>query len=204
MKKTGLILGLLLVLSLAASGGWYLWQTKIKPPAVTPASSATTPFAAAPSLLTWNDPAGFTLQYPQDLTVNKHDEDKDNYAHLEFTHKDHPGSIIIWAKDTTAADITAWVRTEKTFAGASILDTTLGGQPAKKILLTGTTKKLFVGTIFDELLFLVEAQLDEEGYWLKIADTISQSFAFKPIPETEAAAGGVSQEEAVDEEEVIE
>jgi hypothetical protein len=47
------------------------------------------------------------------VTVDKHDEDQENYAHIEMTHKDQPGTIIIWAKDTTAVDGAGWVKKEK-------------------------------------------------------------------------------------------
>ncbi len=76
------------------------------------ASSATAP-ASAEKLITWNDPAGFTFRYPDGLNLNKHDEDNQNYAHLEFTSKSHPGSLVIWAKDTSAADAASWFKSEK-------------------------------------------------------------------------------------------
>ncbi len=164
--------------------------------------------------LTWNDPAGFTFQYPDGLTIDKHDEDKENYAHIEMTHKDHPGNIIIWAKDTNASDVTAWVRTEKRFKDASILDTTLGEKPAKKILLATPSSTLIVGAIDDEILFTIEASLDEEGFWSKIHDEITESFAFIPIAsdkKSNSSSENVGseqprgvEEEPFDEEEVIE
>ncbi len=203
MKKVIVIAGILFLLLTLSAGGWYFWQRRIASSAVSslvPASST----SENKKFLAWDDPAGFKLQYPQDLVMNKHDEDKDNYAHLEFTHKDHPGSIIIWAKDTNASDVTAWVRTEKAFSGASILDTTLDNQPAKKILLEGTPKKLVVGTIYDELLFMVETTLDESGFWAKTHESIVGSFTFKPVASTSVSGDStVGAEEAVDEEEVV-
>ncbi len=153
----------------------------------------------APKLITWDDPARFTFSYPEGVSVNKHDEDKDNYAHVEFTNKDHPGNLIVWAKDTSNADVTAWVRTEKSFEGATAIDTTLGSQPAKKITLPPNT--LIVGTIYDELLFTIDATLEDKAYWTQVQDAVGNSFSFKPV---QAAAGGaVSGDSAVDEEETI-
>ena len=37
----------------------------------------------------WDDQSGFTIQYPISLKLNSHNEDKDNYAHLEFTSATH-------------------------------------------------------------------------------------------------------------------
>ena len=101
-------------------------------------------------MATWTDPAGFTFQYPKDVTIDKHDEDTENYAHVEMTHKDHPGNLIVWAKDTKAADVNAWVKTEKQFGGATVSEATLGGKPAKTVSVE-SPKKVFTGTISDEL-----------------------------------------------------
>lgn len=207
MKKVIVAVGILFLLSALSAGSWYFWQRRV-------ASSETSPLITASSAsenkknLTWDDPAGFTLQYSPDLSINKHDEDKDNYAHLEFTNKDHPGEIIVWAKNTNASDITAWVRTERAFSGASILDTSLGNQPAKKILLVGSPKKIIVGSIYDELLFTVETTLDDGGYWARVHENIVNGFAFKPVNFASGQGSisgdsGVGAEEAVDEEEVV-
>lgn len=160
---------------------------------------------SAADLTTWKDPNGFTFQYPSGLTLNKHDEDKQNYAHLEFTHPDHQGNVVIWGKDTTAADVTAWARTEKKFTGANILDSTLGEKPAKKILLSDPTTMIIVGAVFDGIVWTVEAQLVDD-YWTNVHRTISDSFKFIPL-EGESTAGGTApleEEIYADEEEVIE
>ncbi|MBI5619617.1 hypothetical protein HY950_01530, partial [Candidatus Gottesmanbacteria bacterium] len=108
-----------IIVGMVAGGGTgvYLWQrtnaSKQKPVPVVPAP-------AREEVATWTDPAGFTFQYPKALAADKHEEDQDNYAHVELTSKDHPGSIIVWAKDTTATDVNAWVKTEKLFAGATV------------------------------------------------------------------------------------
>lgn len=153
-------------------------------------------------LLTWDDPAGFTFKYPEGWTIDKHDEDQENYAHVEFTMpKIGNGNVIVWAKDTTAVDTNAWVKTEKLFLGADIKDVTLGGQPAKQIFLK-SGDKIIVGTIYDELLFMIEATVASGGRdWTDLKDTIVNSFVFKPIVQDQTSGG--SDEEAVDEEEVI-
>ncbi len=188
----------LVSIGLAISGVLILSKKTALPQISQQLPEAPTPASAA-KLLTWDDPAGFTFSYPEGVLINKHDEDKDNYAHVELTNKDHQGSLIVWAKDTTSADVTAWVRTEKQFTGATAIDTTLGSQAAKKIVLP--PNKLIVGTIYDELLFTIDATLDDKAYWSQVQDAIANSFTFKPA---QAAAGGaVSGDQAVDEEEMV-
>ena len=191
---TGAVVGIV-------GGGLFFWMQKTKSTSSPP--KANEPVVSQEKLFTWDDPAGFTFSYPDGLTINKHDEDKDNYAHVELTHASHQGNIIIWSKDTTASDVNAWVKTEKQFKDATVFDTTLGGQPAKKILITNPTKKVIIGTIYDELLFSLEAELGSDDYWQKIIDIIASSFTFKPVSTKPAADTGSGGDTSVDEEEVI-
>ncbi|MDO8451578.1 MAG: hypothetical protein Q7S76_01790 [bacterium] len=156
---------------------------------------------AEKALLDWDDPAGFAFTYFEGSRVDKHDEDQENYAHVEFSDDRHPGGLIVWAKDTTSEDITAWVRTEKEYKEASILDTTLGDTPAKKILLS-SEGKVVTAAIYDGLLFMVETTLGEDGYWAEMNTQIIDTFSFAPVDDqTESAS---TEESIVDEEEVLE
>ncbi len=174
-----------------------------------PVSVVAKPSPESESLLTWNDPAGFTFQYPQGLTVDKHDEDTQNYAHIEFTHKDHQGNVIVWGKDTIAKDAAAWVKAEKRLSGGNTLDTTLGAVLAKKVLVATPTAMVVTAAVSDQIAFSVEATLTDREFWSGIHDTIVRSFAFTPVGGEKAmspnAGTGVSPaEEVVDEEEVVE
>ena len=80
---------------------------------------------------TWNDPAGFSFQYPKNLTVDNNEDDDANYAHVELTNAAHPGNIIVWVSDLPKK----WPP-----EGGMSIDTTLGGLPAKKIVTTAPVK----------------------------------------------------------------
>jgi len=81
-------------------------------------------------LLTWTDEAGFSFQYPEGTSIDKHPEDTKNYANLTLTLPSRDIVTIIMS-DNTFKDLDTWVG-QKT-----ALDTTLGGQPAKKIFENG-------------------------------------------------------------------
>lgn len=161
-------------------------------------------------MVTWNDPAGFSFQYPNNITIDKHDEDTENYAHLELTDPKHPGRIIIWAKDTTYTDVSMWVTKDVTLKDAAVIDTTLGGKPAKKIILAQSAssgKKLITGAIDEQILFTIEAEpTGDDPYWQQTYGAISQSFVFVPVSGSDASAVGAVQDASpvVDEEEVLE
>ena len=206
MKKIGLPIIIGLVVGGILSGGYLLWTRNRSVPA--PQTAVPTPTTA--QLLTWNDPNGFTFEYQEGLVVNKHDEDKENYAHLEFTHPDHPGKLIVWGKDYPkgVTDTAGWVKNEKRFTGASVLDTEMGGQKAAKIMVEGVTRMLVVGTVYDSIVWSVETTLDDAQFWTGVHTTIVDSFAFIPVKEPGPAAtsesAAVVDDVVVDEEEVIE
>lgn len=208
MMKKNVFIGTAIILGLCIGGGLVFWYNKTQAQARQSTTSDQMSIVQE-KLVSWDDPAGFTFQYPEGLSINKHDEDKDNYAHVEITNPSHPGSIIVWAKDTTAGDVTAWVRTEEQFIGANSIDTTLGNIAAKKILVSSPKEKLFIGTIYDDLLFFIEVSLDDKEYWTKTTQTIVDSFVFKPVTDSTSSemdqetSGGDSQG-TVDEEEVVE
>jgi hypothetical protein len=204
-KKRILIISGVVVLLVLIGAGVYVWKLKNASQGPSPeVASVLTP--TPEELLTWEDVSGFSFQYPKGIDVNKHDEDQENYAHVELTHKDHPGSIILWAKDLPAGvvDAASWVKKEKTFTGANILDTTLGGEPGKKVLLTTPMNKLFVGTVYDDLLWYIETTPEDSEYWNKVHDTILSSYAFPTLTSDSQGAGSGGGQEEVDEEEVVE
>ncbi len=176
-------------------GGYSYLKPKTAPRPEANQPLAETPTPAAP-LATWTDEAGFSIQYPKNLSVNQHIDDNVNYAHLELTNSDRPGKIIVWVKDVPSGvtDLSSWVASDPTYTKASVIDTTLGGQPAKKILATAPVKMYTVGTISDNLLFYVEGTLTDDAYWRAVEDGIVGSFAFTPdtsqsaVPQGNAAA----------------
>jgi len=202
MKKpvVRIILGGLL-LGLLGAGAYLYFSKNSQSPDITGASPTPT---VAPKLVTWDDPAGFTMQYPEGLTFNKHDEDKVNYAHVELTDSNHPGSLIVWVKDLPKgiADTASWGKKVATPSSALSFDTTLGIQPAQKILVSAPTKTVTVGVVWDGVLWYIEANLTDEPYWQSVYDTVVNSFTFKPLPT--APAGSGSGGDTVDEEEILE
>ena len=96
LAKKWLVLGGLIVL-IITGGGLYLW--KARSTARLSTSGGQQAQIKLAQLVVWDDPAGFTFEYPQDLKVDKHDEDKENYAHVELTSPGRQGRVIVWAKD---------------------------------------------------------------------------------------------------------
>ena len=205
--KRALIFVLVTLILGGAGAGAYLYYTGSASPPISPkGEEAAVKPTPAPSLATWDDPAGFTVSYPGDLTLNKHDEDKDNYAHVEFTNAAHPGGLIIWVKDLPKGitTTTSWGKKMSASSSAILFDTTLGEKPAQKVLQSSPAKTVSVGVVYDGVLWTVETNLADASYWQTVHDAVVGSFTFKPLPtEAPSAAGPVSSDQPVDEEEVL-
>lgn len=199
MKKIWIAVLICFGIIALGAGGFYVWKTRqIKSEVTLPAVS---PTPTPQDLETWDDPAGFSFKYPKGIVIDKHDEDTQNYAHLEMTHAGYPGTIIIWAKDTTAASLDAWIKSDKILKNATVMDTTFGGIAGKKFVVKEPNPMLITGTITDQIVFTVEAQPKDGEYWQNAYNTLIESFAF-----TDGTGGGgeAGEEVAVDEEETLE
>lgn len=130
---------------------------------------------------TWNDPAQFSFQYPKSVSLNSHDEDQENYAHIELTSSAYDGNLIVWVKDTTFDTIDNWVKQGKI---ANAIDSNIAGEPAKKVLTTGDTSKLTISAIHGGYLYQIETNSADSpvqtgnDYWNKTLDTVLSSFKF--------------------------
>jgi hypothetical protein len=199
MKKLWILTGILVVVGVAA-GGVFLYSVKKANVSAPGETVAATPTPVV-EMKTWDDPAGFSFQYPKDVSVNNHEDDNDNYAHIEFTSATHSGRIIVWASDLPKGVTTldSWVK--KLYSTGTSIDTTLGGVAAKKILVSTPSAKFVVGTISDSLLFYIDGTLTDKAYWQTVEDGIVKTFAF--TIDTSSAASDQSSGDAVDEEEVV-
>lgn len=160
-------------------------------------------------LAVWKDPAGFKFSYPQDIKINNHPEDEENYAHLELTSTSHPGSILIWMKDTNYKNIQDWVKKEASASSAQVFDSDLGDHPAQKVALSNP-QKMVTATLDGNVLVLVEVY-PQDSWWNQTYNQILSSFEFIPLageitpPQTSGSSGQSSGGGIVDEgEEIIE
>lgn len=209
-EKKKILIGGLVALLVFGVIGIFFFLKKVKEDVISPLSQVRQK-EKQPELLLWDDEAGFTFKYPQELYIDDHPEDMENYAHLEITAPKEPGGkILILVKDTQIKTIEEWVNQEKEATTASVLDTTLADIPAKKLLFNEPKKVLTAAIDSYEGLFLLELSPGEGEFWPKVYDQILKSFAFKPLTKEEQevlqeVGGEESSGDVVyEEEEVIE
>jgi len=217
-KKVLIILAVVVVVGVIGGLLWFR-SRQTAPEVLSPAeeTSEITPTQTGAKLLTWNDPAGFSFQYPAEaesdsaeggIKVNKHPEDNTNYANLDFYIEGKEGGILIMASDTKYASADDWATKDKknSLAGGGT-KTTLGGKVARKISFpSGEPLQTIVGTVNDEILFTVGLKSGSESFWQNTFDQIVSTFTF--VYPTSAPAskesGGSSDSDVIEEEEIIE
>lgn len=138
-------------------------------------ASSIQPTPIVEELATWIDQSGFTFKYPKSLKLNPHEEDQENYAHVELVSPTHAGNLIVWTKDTSTEDINGWLKQKKI---QNAIESQLGGEKAMKVLENGDFKKLITSTIYNGYLYQIEANLKEEDYWNNIFNLVNSSFKF--------------------------
>lgn len=194
----------------------FLWKAKVSGQPQQSKTEELNTLVPSSKLLHMEDPTGLAFDYPSDLTINKHDEDKDSYAHIEFTHQREQGRVIVWVNDLPVnengkeiATIDDWISMSKELREANSLDTKLAGSDAKKVFVPGSPEKIVTLCLYDSLLWKIEAEFGNRKFWQSVYDTISGSFAFiEPVYEGEetgeAVVDDTDAEEYADEEEVLE
>src|SRR3989338_201472 len=141
----------------------------------------------------WIDQSEFEIQYPKELILNTHDDDQENYAHLEFTSPTHSGNLIVWAKDTTSENIDSLLKQNNI---TNALDSFMGQEPAKKVFDQTNGQKILLSSIRQGFLYQIEADLTDKEYWSKIYDQISSSFLFTD-PQERSDKASVSSENSL-------
>jgi len=210
LKQKKVLIILALVVVIGVIGGLLWFRSRQTAPEVlspTQRTSEVTPTQTGKNLLTWNDQAGFTFQYQPGMKINKHDEDQENYAHLDLYLDSKDGAVKILASDTKYKTVGDWATKEKKNAqtGTVKTETTLSGKPAMKITFP-ETKETIIGIIDEGILFTIELTPDKEGSWQKVFDQTVSSFTLvypTAAPSSQGSSAG-SDSDVVEEEEIIE
>jgi hypothetical protein len=181
-KKKWLLLALILGLILVGGGLFLIFNPFNKP------SSLISPMGAdnqekEVALKVWEDPAGFNFSYFEGIEIDNHEEDEENYAHLELTSQDYPGSILVWVKDKTEKNLDDWVTNQE--GSPQVLDSELGGQPAKKMAFLSPKKMMTVA--FDQEVVIIVEVFPENEWWDKAYQQVIESFELVPLEKEDKA-----------------
>lgn len=142
----------------------------------------------------WEDEAGFSFEYPEDVKVTANTADNSSYANLTTSD-----GVKIMAIDSKYKDVATWVKTDTSFKDGVIVDSKLGGKDGKKIIKNGVVT---VGIIDDSILFTVV--IPSSGL---SGDKILESFKLVYPVDKEVAKqvlGTTGEGDVIEEEEIVE
>lgn len=196
-KKSILILAL--VIGLAVTGLVVLNPAGQKSSlSKSPAGGQQTVKNAQPSetLKDYTDPSGFTLSYPDNLSLVKIDiADESTYADIQLTSKEVSGSLNLKISDSKFSTIDDWLKLNK---GTS-KEVKLGNLKGTEIT---TGDRLLLGSLDKGIFFTIEMPLLEKDFWMKVYNKVLASFSFNS-PEN-VSANTSNSDVAFEGEEVIE
>lgn len=204
MKNKKLLLVLCFLAVLIAAGVFMLKPGKQDSLLSNP--PITQPKIVAPSetLKEYQDPSGFSFNYPDNLSITKNDiTDNNTYADLQLFSKDVNGSLILKITDSKFTTLDEWLKSNKEATVGEPKEVKLGSLKAFEIK---TSDRLLVAALDQKILFTIEIPLVEEDFWMKVYNKILTGFTFELPDNTTASANtNVTSDDVIFEgEEVVE
>lgn len=197
MNKNSILI-LIVVVGIIVTGLIVLNPAGEKNP-VSPTNQASGTKGTKPSetLKSYADPSGFTLSYPDNLSLTKNEiADENTYTDIQLTSKDVSGSLNLKIFDSKFATIEDWIKLNK----GSSKEVKLGS--LKGIEVT-TNDRLLLGALDKGVFFSIEMPLVEKDFWMKVYDKVLTSFSFAS-PESANITGTSTSDVTFEGEEVVE
>lgn len=174
-KKTLLTLGLIVGLAVAS---FLIFNPGKQKGPISPLSLQTPPKEVAPSetMIDYTDPTGFTLSYPDNLSIIKNDiADEATYADIQLSSKQVSGSLNLKITDSKFTTLDEWIKLNRAAATETPKDVKLGSLQGKEIK---TTDRLLLGALDHGVFFSIEMPLIETNFWMKAYEKVLAGFSF--------------------------
>jgi hypothetical protein len=202
-KKILMIGGISLIL--IGAGAVVLKVAQKPKPAITPDSIISSTPAPEEKLLTYNDEAGFSFEYPESLKIEDISGNLDVYSILEITSETTSGTATLKVVDTKYKTIDDWLKkTPEASTAGSAREIELAGMTGQQIQLENP-RRLVTSVIDGGVLYYLESPLDSNSaYWNKAHNAIVSSFNLgETKPQAGSQTGGDSGQDIIYEEEEI-
>ncbi len=176
-KKSVLILTIIIIL--AATGFLLLNPTGGKnslPVSPVTKQKETVKIQPSATLKEYADPSGFSLNYPDNLSLVKNDSaDTNTYADIELSAKEISGSLNFKISDSKFATLGEWLKLNKDAAKNPPKEVKLGNLKGMEI---ETADRLLLGALDKGIFFNIEMPLIERDFWTKVYTKVLESFTF--------------------------
>ena len=155
-------------------------------------------------LKAYSDPSGFTLQYPEDLSLEaKEADDESVYADVQFSSKDVPGSLRLKIADSKIKTAQEWFSKGERSLAYELSEVSLGNLKAFE---SQTANGVGLAALDSGVLFTIEVDAQkEEEFWAKVYEAIRSHFTFvSAAKETVSSSGGGSNASTTSDEVIFE
>lgn len=202
-----LIFGLTIII-LASLFSGYLLIKGLRRSSPSVKSPTLTPTEVPEGELVLEDEWGFKVSYPVSLTPTAATKSGE-LTRWVFRSDTYDGDIAVMSKETNFEDLDSWLKGDTEVQdNISSIDTSLGGELAKKVNLS-SPQRVLVATIDNGQLFIVELHPGSDRSMEKAFNRMVASFEFLPFPTVAPSEGSQAGEAEGDiseegEEEVVE
>lgn len=189
MKNIKLVLIICIIVIIAIVGFVFFKPGNSSNPLTNPLTSQLKIAAPSSTLKEYQDPAGFSFSYPDNLSITGSEiEDNNTYANLQLTSKDVSGNLTLKIIDSKYPTIEDWLKTNKEATVGNSKEVKLGNLKAFEIK---TSDRLLLAALDQGILFTIEMPLVDEGFWTKVYNQVLSSFNFG-LPENTASSDSSS------------
>lgn len=196
MSKNSILI-LIVVIGLVVTGLIVLNPARKKSP-ISPVGqlSGTKETKPSETLKEYTDPSGFTLSYPDNLSLVKNEvADTNTYTDIQLTSKEVSGSLNLKISDSKFSTLDDWLKLSK---GTS-KEVKLGSLKGMEVV---TNDRLLLGALDQGIFFSIEMPLVEKDFWMKVYNKVLTSFSFAP-PEAASSTGASASDITFEGEEVV-
>lgn len=188
MKVVWIVVGGILMGAIVGGAFFLMQQKPVETPVeTTPVENEIPTPTSVPEMVKHQNDAGFSFEYPSDVTITENELDAASYADLELTSPEHPGTITIKIVDTKLKDLVAWKKQNSAAADSmKSEEATLGDLDAvESTLNSGTTTLVAIGQ--GVIYTITVTPEDNFEYWQEVYEGIVSSWTFE-LPETPTSA----------------
>ncbi len=148
------------------------------------------------TLKEYTDPSGFTLSYPDNLSLTKKDiTDESTYADIQLTSKEVSGSLNLKISDSKFTTLEDWLKLNR----GTPKEVQLGSLKGMEVI---TQDRLLLGALDNGVFFNIEMPLVEKDFWMKVYNKVLTNFSFVS-PETANSTGASTSDVTFEGEEVV-
>lgn len=196
------IILIVILIGLAVSGFFILnpFKKESAPQSPLTTQNSTKEISPSKTLTDYTDPSGFSLSYPDNLSIVKNETDDNTYTDIQLNSKDVSGSLNLKISDSKFSTLDKWLKLNQEAAEDSPKEIKLGSLKGLEIK---TADRLLLGALDKGIFFSIEMPLIETNFWMKVYDSVLTSFSFTS-PDTSSSGADTSQDVTFEGEEVVE